>query len=179
MPKGTKREDLIQKNPAELDARHLDLTPLKDFGTMGITDHKPDLNTWALHVDGHVLSPLKLTYREVSAAPHIERNVLLICPGFFANHGRWKGISIRDLLKKAGLKEGATHVTVRGPDSSYEKVDRFPLEEVLAEKIFLADHVNGEPLPQKHGFPLRLVAEDHYGYDWVKYVYRVTAEKIR
>jgi len=30
--------------------------------------------------------------------------------------------------------------------------------------------VNGETLPQKHGFPLRLVYEDAYGYDWVKYV---------
>ncbi|RPJ09258.1 MAG: hypothetical protein EHM36_04490 [Deltaproteobacteria bacterium] len=29
---------------------------------------------------------------------------------------------------------------------------------------------NGEPLPRKHGFPLRLVFEDAYGSDWVKYV---------
>jgi sulfoxide reductase catalytic subunit YedY len=33
--------------------------------------------------------------------------------------------------------------------------------------------VNGEILPQKHGFPLRLVYEDAYGYDWVKYIEEV------
>ncbi len=37
-------------------------------------------------------------------------------------------------------------------------------------KILLAYGVNDTPLPQKHGFPLRLVLEDHYGYEWVKYV---------
>ncbi|MFH1083362.1 MAG: molybdopterin-dependent oxidoreductase [Pseudomonadota bacterium] len=53
-----------------------------------------------------------------------------------------------------------------------------PMRELfLADKIFLAYQVNGVPLPQKHGFPLRLVAEDHYGHEWVKYVHRITVEK--
>ena len=42
-----------------------------------------------------------------------------------------------------------------------------------AEKVFLAYQVNGKPLPERHGFPLRLVADDHYGSRWVKYVERV------
>ena len=33
-------------------------------------------------------------------------------------------------------------------------------------------------LARKYGFPLRVVAEDYFGYDWVKYVYSVTVEKI-
>jgi sulfoxide reductase catalytic subunit YedY len=52
------------------------------------------------------------------------------------------------------------------------------MEDILSDKVFLAFGVNGEDLPRKHGFPLRVVAEDYYGYDWVKYVYRVTAERI-
>ena len=35
--------------------------------------------------------------------------------------------------------------------------------------------MNGQSLPQKHGFPLRLVAPDRYGSDWIKYVYKVEA----
>jgi len=39
LPRGTKRESLVNKNPADLDASNLEVTPLKDFGTMGLTDH--------------------------------------------------------------------------------------------------------------------------------------------
>jgi DMSO/TMAO reductase YedYZ molybdopterin-dependent catalytic subunit len=53
---------------------------------------------------------------------------------------------------------------------AYEKVVRITLNELDKKRIFLAYRVNGETLPQKHGFPLRLVYEDAYGYDWVKYV---------
>jgi len=38
--------------------------------------------------------------------------------------------------------------------------------------------VNGRDLPEKHGFPLRAVAEDHMGSVWVKYVQRVEAVAI-
>ncbi|MBW2515672.1 MAG: molybdopterin-dependent oxidoreductase, partial [Deltaproteobacteria bacterium] len=47
-----------------------------------------------------------------------------------------------------------------------------------SDKVFLAYEVNGEKLPVRHGFPLRIVAEDYYGDDWVKYVYRIEAIKM-
>jgi DMSO/TMAO reductase YedYZ molybdopterin-dependent catalytic subunit len=47
------------------------------------------------------------------------------------------------------------------------------MEEILAGKVFLSYGVNGESLPQKHGFPLRVVAEGHYGSSWIKYVSEV------
>ena len=178
LPKGTKRESLIQRNPAELDTRNLEVTPLEDFGTMGLTDYRVALDTWRLEVTGHVKKPLSLNYSQIIGLPSIERKVLLICPGFFANHGTWKGISIEELLRRAEVKGGVTHVTIRGPNGPHEKVVRYPIEDVLSDKVFLTHGVNGEDLPQRHGFPLRVVAEDYYGYDWVKYVYKVTAERI-
>ena len=51
----------------------------------------------------------------------------------------------------------------------------FLLEDVRSGKVFLAWQVNGEPLPEKHGFPLRVIAEDYYGARWLKYVDTVTA----
>jgi len=178
LPKGTARESLIDKNPADLDARNLEVTPIENFGTMGLTDHAVSIEKWVLEVDGHVKKPLRLTYEEIKRLPSVERNVLMICPGFFANHGNWKGFSLGALLKRTQAEDGITHVTVRGPDGKYENSQRYPLEDVLSNKVFLAYEVNGKPLPQRHGFPLRAVAEGYYGYDWVKYVYKVTVEKI-
>lgn len=178
LPKGTKRDSLVTKNPADLDTRNLEITPLQDFGTMGLEDHKVDIKQWRLHLNGHVETPLDLTYGQTLALPWIEKEVLLICPGVFANHGRWKGISIKRLMEMAGVKKEATHVTIRGPKSTYEKVERFSITDILSEKVFLAYQVNGKVLPQKHGYPLRVVAEEHYGYEWVKYADQITIEKI-
>lgn len=178
LPKGTKRESLVRRNPAELDARNLEITPLQDFGTMGLTDHGVNLYGWRLEITGHVRKPLSLSYSQIRGLPSIERNVLLICPGFFANHGSWKGISINELLRSAEVEHGVTHVTMRGPKGAYEKAVRYPITDILSDKVFLAYAVNGEDLPRKHGFPLRVVAEDYYGYDWIKYVEEVTADKV-
>ena len=104
----------------------------------------------------------------------VERNVLLVCRGFFAYNGRWKGLSSTALLTEAGIGEGATQVEFSGPSGFKKKARRYDLTEVLEEKIFLAYEVNGAVLPERHGFPLRLVAEGHYGSRWVKYVDRVT-----
>ena len=81
LPKNFPRKDLIDKNPADLDTRNLNITPLDDFKTMGVSDHKTDLNTWRLSIEGRVEHPLSLTYSEIHALPAFERNVLLICPG--------------------------------------------------------------------------------------------------
>lgn len=178
LPKGTKRESLLNKNPAHLDARNLEITSLKDFETMGLDDHEVDLNTWRLEIAGHVKKSITLSYQDLMAMPAIERTVLMICPGFFVNQGKWKGISIAALLQQAKADVDITHVTVQGPEGDYTKMERFAIEDILSDKIFLAYQLNGQPLPIKHGAPLRVVAEDYYGNDWVKYVFRVTAHKI-
>jgi DMSO/TMAO reductase YedYZ molybdopterin-dependent catalytic subunit len=176
LPKGTERNSLIQKNPGSLDTRNLEITPIDDFETMGITDYKVDPSKWRLIVEGAVREPLKLTYEEIKKLPSMEKEVLLICPGFFAIHGRWQGIVMEQLLRKAKMDKGATHVTFHGPEGSYEKVERFPIDDIRKGKVFLAHGVNGKPLPQKHGFPLRIVAQDRYGGEWVKYVYKMIVE---
>lgn len=175
LPKGTKRESLTHRNPAELDTRDLEITPLKDFGTMGPTDITIDIRKWCLEVTADDVTPLCLTYDQILDMPSIERKVLLICPGVFANHGNWKGISIARLLRMAGIGNDITHVEVKGPKTPYEKAVRYPLDDILSDKVFLAYGVNGHTLPRKHGFPLRVVARDYFGYDWVKYVHSVTA----
>ena len=178
LPKGTKMTSLVDQNPANLDTRNLEVIPLNKFETMGLTDHKVDLNSWRLEVNGRVTKPLSLTYTQLLALPSIERNVLLICPGFFTNHGRWKGISVTELLKMSEAPDDVTHISFRGPNSRYEKVEQFPIADIVSDKVFLAYQVNGKDLPQKHGFPLRAVAEDYYGSSWVKYVYKIEVNRL-
>jgi DMSO/TMAO reductase YedYZ molybdopterin-dependent catalytic subunit len=178
VPKGTPWTDLRNRNPIDLDTSELDLTLLEDFGTMGLDDQETDLQQWRLIVDGEVKEPLSLTYSEVMELLPLERRILMICPGFFANNGLWKGISVKEIMGRAHAKPGVTHVTFRGSAGDYEKTLRVPLHDAVAERVFLAYGVNGDPLPRKHGFPLRVVAEGYYGYEWVKYVYRITFDRV-
>ena len=178
LPRDTQMSSLVNRNPATLDTRHLEVIPLEKFETMGLTDHQVNLDQWRLEVSGAVQKPLKLTYSQLLKLPSIEKNVLLICPGFFTNHGRWKGISVMELLKLALTEQGITHVSFRGPAGRYAKVERFPINEITSNKVFLAYQVNGKVLPGKHGYPLRVVAEDHYGAEWVKFVQKIEAHRI-
>jgi len=175
VPKDTDLSALRSDNPATLDARNLDVLPLKDFQTMGLSDHAVDLKSWRLFIEGNVTAATRLTYSRIRELPAIERNVLMICPGIFVNHGRWKGISLMTALNLAQMKPDTTHISAYGPQGPYEKVERFPIADIQSDKVFLAYQVNGEKLPQKHGFPLRIVAEDYYGDEWVKYVYKIEA----
>ncbi|MEJ2729061.1 MAG: molybdopterin-dependent oxidoreductase [Deltaproteobacteria bacterium] len=179
LPKGTDLSTLRNKNPATLNTRNLEVLPLKDFGTMGLSSHKTDLKSWRLIVEGNVDAATKLTYSRILKLPSIERKVLLICPGFFANYGKWKGVSLMTVLNLARMKADTTHIVVSGPQGSYEKAEKFPIGDVRSDKVFLACQVNGVDLPQKHGFPLRVVAEDYYGSYWVKYVYKIEAIKTK
>ena len=179
VPRDTDLSTLRNKDPATLDTSQLEVLPLEAFETMGLKNHAVHLPSWRLIIDGNVSVPTRLPYSEIIKLPSIVRNVLLICPGVFVNHGRWKGISLMTVLNLAQMHTDTTHITVYGPEGPNEKVERFPIEDIRSNKVFLAYHVNGEKMPQKHGFPLRIVAEDYYGDDWVKYVYKIEAIKVK
>ena len=172
LPRGFPKAELMGMNPADIDSCNLEIDPIDQFGTMGPTDISTDLDTYRLKITGEVNLPLSLSYDEILRLPSITEDVLLICPGFFTNHGRWKGVPLKALLDKAHLKKEANFVDIKG---GREKVARIRVESIYSRKIFLAYRVNGEPLPQKHGFPLRLVFEDVYGDEWVKYVDEIVA----
>lgn len=167
LPKGFPKEQIIQMNPADIDNQNLEIDPLDKFGTMGATDITIDLKTYRLKVTGKVDQPLSLSLDQITKLPSITQIVLLICPGVFVNNGRWTGVSLKALLEEAKTKKGAQFIDIKG---AQEKVTRIPLKELQQKKILVAYRVNEATLPRKHGFPLRLVLEDHYGSEWVKYV---------
>ncbi len=167
LPKGFPKNQLLNMNPEDIDNRNLEVDPLNQFGTMGPTDVAIDSKTYRLKVTGKVGHPLSLSYDQILKYPSLTETVLLICPGFFSNNGRWTGVSFKSLLHEAQIKKEAQYIDIVG---AQEKRVRIPLKTLDQKKVFLAYRVNGETLPQKHGFPLRLVYEDAYGYDWVKFV---------
>lgn len=172
--KGTSMDTLMHANPSRLDTRFLDTTPIQEFDVMGETIHPVDLQSWKLSINGAVRKPTEFTYEELLALPILELNALLICPGFFAYNGMWKGFSVAQLLEEAGIDPEATHVKFTGSKGFQKKTRRFKIAEVRSDQLFLAYGVNDIVLPERHGFPLRLVAEGHKGRKWVKYVNTVT-----
>jgi sulfoxide reductase catalytic subunit YedY len=166
LEKGFPKDRLLNMNPAEVDSRNLDIDPLGKLGTMGPTDVEIDIKTYRLKVAGNVERPLSLPYDEILKRPALTEAVLLICPGFFANHANWTGCGLKGLLEEARIRKEAESIDVKGSGKSV----RIPLKDLGEKRIFLAYRVNGQNLPRKHGSPLRLVYEDAFGFDWVKYV---------
>ncbi len=171
--RGTPLSKLMHANPARLDTSRLETTAIEQFDVMGETNRQVDIKRWRLVVEGAVRHPLEFSYDELRKRPIIERNVLLVCPGFFAYNGYWRGFSVATLLHEAGYDPTATHVKFTGSGGFRKKSKRFKIGEVLANKIFIAHGVNDQDIPQRHGYPMRLVAEDHRGHRWIKYINRI------
>jgi DMSO/TMAO reductase YedYZ molybdopterin-dependent catalytic subunit len=175
LPAGTDLGSLIYEDPDQLDPRNLPITPVSKFGTMGLTEHRVHVNRWRLSISGSVTRPMRFSLEQIKALPVIEHDVLLICPGAFAYYARWRGVSLNAVLEQAGASLQTTHVDVSGPSGELTRTERFPMDQIRTDKVFLAYSVNNKPLPEKHGFPLRLVAEDRVGSQWIKFVDKIDA----
>jgi sulfoxide reductase catalytic subunit YedY len=141
---------------------------------MGDNQVAVELNKWRLEVVGDVRKPLLLSYPEILNLPSIQKKALLICGGLFSYHAEYKGISVKSLFEMSEASEAASRVVFYGQgEFLVGKKERFRFEQIGEDNLFLAYSVNGQPLPRQHGFPLRLVADGHYGERWVKYVYKV------
>jgi DMSO/TMAO reductase YedYZ molybdopterin-dependent catalytic subunit len=196
------RRRLLQMNgypidaEAPLDALTTYLTP-NDF--FFIRHHWnpafPDPGNWALTVDGEVSRAARFSLSELKTLPQTTVTCVLqgagngrglqrpIVPGVqwingAVGNARWTGVRVRDLLERAGLKAGARHLHTFGADKPPEKVPPFyrsvELEKVLEDGV-VALAMNGEPLPQLHGGPARLVVPGWAGDHWMKWLDRLTA----
>jgi DMSO/TMAO reductase YedYZ molybdopterin-dependent catalytic subunit len=131
-----------------------------------------DASAWRLRVGGLVESPLSLSTTDLTA--DTERRVLLDCTSGWYAERDWRGVRLGAVLDAAGPREDAAWVTVRSV-TGYRW--SFPLDE--AREMLLATHVGGERLTHGHGSPLRLVAPDRRGFQWVKWVDGVEVRRRR
>ena len=74
---------------------------------------------------------------------------------------RWTGVSLRDVLSRAGVKPTARHIIMNGADSPPGSVPDFvrsiPIEKATHADTILAYQMNSADIPVEHGFPLRLI----------------------
>lgn len=82
----------------------------------------------------------------------------------------WEGVLVADLLAVAGVRAGASHAIVTGHPAYAANL---PLEALLADDALFAWGVDGVPLPQVHGGPLRLVVPSRYGWKSVKWAFEI------
>ncbi|MEJ2096222.1 MAG: hypothetical protein P8Y38_03575, partial [Deltaproteobacteria bacterium] len=52
LPKGAPMSELLNRNPAKLDTRNLETTPMDQFDVMGQTILPVDLEAWRLEFEG-------------------------------------------------------------------------------------------------------------------------------
>jgi len=88
-------------------------------------------------------------------------------------NARWRGVRVKDLLDKAGVKPGALEVVADGADrGAVDKTPDFvksiPLDIALSGNAMVAYEMNGAPLPHWNGFPARLIVPGWTGTYWVK-----------
>ena len=91
---------------------------------------------------------------------------------------KWKGVRLRDLLHKAGLKKDAHWIGFNGMEkASYYETPNFVREleiHELDDHVIVAYEMNGEDLPYLNGYPVRLVLPGYYSDSWVKMLSDIT-----
>ena len=151
-----------------------------------------DLATWRLKVHGRVDHPLELSMDDLKTKFTPARVVAVNqCSGNsrgrFAprvlggqwgdgamGNAEWVGARLRDVLARAGVRQGAVQATFDGLDKpAFPTVPDFVKSLDLARitedpDVIVAYQMNGQPLPMLNGFPARLIVPGWYATYWVK-----------
>jgi DMSO/TMAO reductase YedYZ molybdopterin-dependent catalytic subunit len=125
-------------------------------------------STYMLELSGLVSRPLSLSYDQIiNEYPVYEKKVTLFCVEGWEVTILWEGVRVEDLLANAGVNPDANTVIFYAADGYSTSL---PLDYIKDRDILLAYSMNGVILPAERGFPFQLVAEDRWGYKWIKWV---------
>lgn len=145
-----------------------EITPNDQFFTLSIGP-TPHINAsdYILRIDGLVEQPFELNYSEIRSLPRTSESVTLDCVTGPSARANWTGISLKGLLDRAQINDTAIEVVFLCADGYSTSLT---VAEASDSGVILAYGMNGVTLPADHGFPLRLVVPNNWGYKWAKWV---------
>jgi DMSO/TMAO reductase YedYZ molybdopterin-dependent catalytic subunit len=143
---------------------------------------------WTIHVAGLVEKPISILAEALAKKARPMGVHLMECSGNTrsAHFGMmsiaaWDGVPLEELLQMVKPKVSAFRVAVSGFDHyKEESMTSEPgaswiltPDQLFSSKAFLATKMNGQPLSEDHGAPVRLMVPGWYGCVCVKWVNQI------
>jgi DMSO/TMAO reductase YedYZ molybdopterin-dependent catalytic subunit len=137
-----------------------------------VGDPAIDSGQWQLQITGLIDHAKTFSFADIQAMPQVQRYQTLECisnevGGDLMSTTLWTGTRIADILMAAGIQAGASQMIFHCADG-YS--DRHHLSQALDPRALIVYAMNGQPLPQAHGFPARLLIPGRYGMKNGKWV---------
>jgi hypothetical protein len=129
-----------------------------------------DKNSYRLEITGLVSTSTSYGYDDILKLPAYQKVVTLNCVEGWSVKALWEGVLVKDLLKNVTIKPEAKTVIFYAADGYSTS---FPLDYILQNNIIMANKLNGLILPPREGFPFQLVAEQKWGYKWIKWITKI------
>jgi DMSO/TMAO reductase YedYZ molybdopterin-dependent catalytic subunit len=143
--------------------------------TKNVIDPKVNIDLWHLEIGGLVRNLATWRFQDLIGFEPTTQQTTLMCisngldAGLISN-AVWKGLPLRDLLDQAGVLSNAARVRFHSVDNY---TDTIPLEKAMEPTTLLAYEMNGVPLPDRHGYPLRAIVPGYFGEKNVKWLTRI------
>lgn len=135
------------------------------------------LNQYHLTIDGNVTHKLTLSWKQIQSIPPIRETENFHCvTGWSVANVKWVGIHISSLMSMAKPHNNVKYVNFYSFDGKY--TESLKLSEALVPNVILAYEMDGQPLRQEQGFPLRLLVPKMYGYKSIKWLSRIEFSEI-
>jgi DMSO/TMAO reductase YedYZ molybdopterin-dependent catalytic subunit len=130
-----------------------------------------DENNYELRITGLVKTPASYSYNDIlNNYRNYSKLVTLDCVEGWSVKLLWEGVRVSDLVQKSEALPDAKMIIFHAYDGYTTSL---PLNYVLDKQLLLAYKINGVTLPPDRGFPFQLVAEDKWGYKWIKWVNQI------
>jgi DMSO/TMAO reductase YedYZ molybdopterin-dependent catalytic subunit len=123
--------------------------------------------SWRLEVTGMVADRPAWTLAELRAMPQHEQITRHICVEGWSAIGRWGGVRFADFLRHIGADTGAKYVGFKCADDYFTSID---MATALHPQTLMALTCDGQPLPPRYGFPMKLRMPTKLGYKNPKHI---------